>query len=76
MTFVQSIGVDNILLVEAWDTTADFSTPDIAFTYSVAIPGVTASYFMVETDTGTFSTATDMKIYSVLQSDKTNIDYL
>ena len=76
MTFVQSMGVDNILLVEAWDTTGDFSTPDIAFNYSFATPGVTASYLMVETDTGTFSTATDMKIYSVLESDKTNIDYI
>ena len=76
MTFVQSMGVDNILLVEAWDTTGDFSTPDIAFNYSFATPGVTASYLMIETDTGTFSTATEMKIYSVLESDQTIIDYI
>ena len=76
MNFVQSMGVDNILLVEAWDTTGDFSTPDIAFNYSFATPGVTASYLMVETDTGKFSTATEIKIYSVLESDQTIIDYI
>ena len=76
MTFVQSMGVDNILLVEAWDTTGDFSAPKFAFTYSVATPGVTASYLMVETDTGKFSTATEIKIYSVLESDQTIIDYI
>ena len=52
MNFVQSMGEDNILLVEAWDTTGDFSTPDIAFNFSFATPGVTASYLMIETDTG------------------------
>jgi hypothetical protein len=37
---------------------------------------VTASYLKVDTDDLTFSTATEMEIYSVLESDQTNIKYI
>ena len=70
---MESIGADNIILVEAWDTNGDFSNPIVAFQHSVAIQGVTASYLYVKTDTGTFSTATKMNIFSVLESEETNI---
>ncbi len=74
--FIQSIGVDNIVRVEAWDTTGDFSVTKFAFDHSIATPGVTASYLKVDTDDLTFSTATEMEIYSVLESDQTNIKYI
>jgi hypothetical protein len=35
MAFVQSIGTDNMVLVEAWDTTKDFSAPKFAFKHSI-----------------------------------------
>ena len=76
MIFVQSMSADNKLLVEASNTNGNFSTPEFAFNRSVATPGVTAGYLMVETDKVPFSTATKMKIYSVLEFDKTNIDYI
>lgn len=37
---------------------------------------MTASYLKVDTDDLTFSTATEMEIYSVLESDQTNIKYI
>lgn len=70
---MESVGADNIILVEAWDTNGDFSTPIFAFQHSLAILGVTASYLKVKTDTGTFSTATKINIFSVLESEETNI---